>query len=173
MSPGRNATYSPAPMSFTTVSERSGKRSGSAAFCRMRKRVSASAFGSAGRTAPRSAASLTIPSQFFGVRTTRWIMGSPASPRNAVTVPFAAIMNSSIRHRARFCCWTTRPMTRPSATTGSASIVSRASAPCSVRRFFIRTAASSWKRTCSRRPGVSRIARGTGPIPSSQSPTSS
>ena len=139
----------------------------------MRNRVSAPASGPAGRISPRSAASLAIPSQFFGVRTTRWIMGRPASLKNTVTVPFAATMNSSIRHRARFCCWMARPLTRPSAMTGSASIVSRASAPCSVRRLFMRIAALSWRRTCSARPGVSLTARGIGPVPSSQSPTSS
>ena len=82
--PGRSSAYSPAPSSLTTESDRSGKRSGSAARGATRNGLERRGVRLAGgAVSPSSAASATMRSQRSGVRTTRRIEGSPWRSRNA------------------------------------------------------------------------------------------
>jgi hypothetical protein len=69
--PGNSTTYSPAPISFTTTSDRSGNRSGSAAWRLTKNTSSARAEGSAGSDSPNFAATSAIFAQRSGERTTR------------------------------------------------------------------------------------------------------
>ena len=73
--PGISATYSPEPNSLITARDRSGKRTGSAAFCFTRKASRLSESGVCGQGRAVLAASSTIRSQRLGVRTTRRMRG--------------------------------------------------------------------------------------------------
>jgi len=139
----------------------------------VRKTERAFASGLSGRCSSYVNASRTISSQYLGTFTTRWTIGTPALVRNATIVPFPPTISSSMMLRAMFFCTTTMLRTFSSFTTAFASSVSRSSAPRSIRNAFICCAILFWRMTCSLSPGVSSIFSGIGPLPSSQSPTSS
>ena len=102
--PARRTTYSPAPISLTMASDRSGKRSGSAA--RMRRGIGQGARvrlgGKRHRRCPRPRLD-AVPA--FGRAHDPAEAGDARSCRNRAVASLAAIMKSSISSRARsFSC---------------------------------------------------------------------
>ena len=135
LGPGLSSTYSPGPSSFTMLSERSGKRSGSAAR-RAPRNVGERTAGPAraGSVVPYSLAMLDDaipPLRLAHDAPDRRPV--PARRGYCAMATFAAIMKSSIRSRARFFRVTASDSTLPSFATGVASIVSNSSAPACSR----------------------------------------
>ena len=100
----------------------------------------------------------------------RWIIGTSALFRKSTIVPFAATMNSSIRWWAAVCSCTSRSRMTPASTTGRASSVWRARAPCSARKRLSRSVASYERRSCSSSPATADTESGTPVSPSNQAP---
>lgn len=129
--------------SLTTESDRSGNRSGSAAFCFVRKSSSALESGLPGSVLPCSRASSTMRSHRFGVRTTRRIDGKPFEERYRAVSPLAAIMKSSIKPLARLLSSARSSVSTSPSNTGRASMVCKLNAPCRWRNAFIACATRS------------------------------
>ena len=112
---------------------------------------------------PAARASARMRSQRSGDFTTRRSDGKPCASRNRAVTPLAAIIRFSISAFARFgACGRTSRSVSPS-NTGSTSIVSKSSAPCScahARRAPARR--RSCMRSCSSMPGTAAAAGGSG-----------
>ena len=109
----------------------------------------------------------------FGSRTTRRMAERPRASRKRASALFAATMKLSMMSRARFWGVIWMSTTRPWATTGRGSRVSKSSSPSRLRSAIRRRAASSCSWICSSSSGRPAVSGGAGPWPSSQSPTPS
>ena len=102
----------------------------------------------------------------------RRIQEMPRDSHSVASAELAASMMSSIRSRAAFLRTSSRPVICWPSLTGRASMVSSSSAPRSRRRARSQPPIWHCSRSCCSSSCEAATARGGGPAPSSQRPTS-